>query len=140
MPHFTQKYFRNAIDSAKYQVSKDDQNGFQKANGLGKEVKISQSTSDLRGEKTSYKRKPSMFPTAVDIPVQRGYDKYGRKQSVMQLAKEVYNVQKSTVIKNAAVPMSTRRLSMAVKGGPIILIICLRTSPCGHVRIWRSRS
>ena len=85
-------------------------------------------------EKEKFQRKPSLFPTAVDLP-ERGVglkviffliclliiclkfiisDKYGRKQSVMDLTKEVYNLPKSQLIKNSAVPMSTRRLSMAV--------------------------
>ena len=109
--------FRNAIAGAKVQVSQDDQTGLQKSKPLKKSVNFSQSESDLRGEKTAnFKRKASLFPTALDMPVERGYDKYGRKQSVVELTKKVYNLQKSAVIKNAAVPISTRRLSVAVKG------------------------
>ena len=110
---------RQGRDDKFVRCKEDDEIGFQKPKPIGKAVKMSQSANDLRGEKTlatGYKRKPSMFPTAVDIPVERGLDKYGRKQSVMELTKKVYNLQKSNVIKNAAVPMSTRRLSMAVKG------------------------
>lgn len=101
----------------------DDEIGFQLQKPPKKGVNFSQSVTDLRGGNDDaastvgkYKRKASLFPTAVDIPVERGFDKYGRKQSVMELTKKVYNLPKSNLIKNAAVPLSTRRLSVAVKG------------------------
>ena len=65
-------------------------------------VKFSSSEADLRGignEPFNTKRKPSLFPTVGDLPTQRGKDKYGRKQSVMELSKKIYNLPKKMDIK-----------------------------------------
>jgi hypothetical protein len=62
-----------------------------------------------------FKRKASLFPTAIELPSQRGKDFYGRKQSVAEFTKTVYNTPKSQKLSNADVPISQRRLSRAVK-------------------------
>ena len=56
-----------------------------------------------------------MFPTAIELPSRRGKDFYGRKQSVAEFTKTVYNTPKSQKLSNADVPISQRRLSRAVK-------------------------
>jgi len=43
-------------------------------------------------------RRPSLFPTVNDVPQERSTDEYGRKKSIADFTKEVYNQKKSVNI------------------------------------------
>ena len=43
-------------------------------------------------------RKASLFPTVDNLPISRPEDKYGRKKSIADFTKDVYNQKRSDVI------------------------------------------
>ena len=59
-------------------------------------------------------RKASLFPTVDNLPVSRPNNEYGRKKSIADFTKDVYNQKRSDMIEKGAIPMSQRRLSQMV--------------------------